>query len=272
MTVPAEIASTEQPSSASCQAIADHFLEQGWGIIPGVLTGDQCAELRNEMDRIFHDIPITHPEQGYGNEHHRVKMFQFSPLIASYIDYTPVIDVMDRILGNTCHLIYNNAVFSSRQHAIDTWHTDDELWLPLPPGATLPDDIPAPCFCINTQWYLTDVGEEDGPTQVVPFSQRSGTVPQLGADGIPRWRGHEPRSLIVKAGDVVLQNWMTWHRGAPVQSQRTRYLLQFGYGRRLIAQRFYPFVNYHHAPAWLLEQATPRRRRVLGFHERGAGG
>jgi hypothetical protein len=46
---------------------------------------------------------------------------------------------------------------------------------------------------------------------------------------------------------------------------------QAPYGRRFIAQRFYPFVN-NRMPEAVLERAGPRRRRLFGLHPAGAYG
>jgi hypothetical protein len=63
-----------------------------------------------------------------------------------------------------------------------------------------------------------------------------------------------------------------WHRGAPNRTaDRTRWVQQAPYGRRFIAQRFYPFVTYR-MPAGILKRANPRRRRLLGLHDIGAYG
>jgi hypothetical protein len=63
-----------------------------------------------------------------------------------------------------------------------------------------------------------------------------------------------------------------WHRGAPNQTDdRVRWVQQAPYGRRFIAQRFYPFINYR-MPEAILERANPRRKRLLGLHRIGAYG
>jgi hypothetical protein len=69
-----------------------------------------------------------------------------------------------------------------------------------------------------------------------------------------------------------LWNDQTWHRGGPNTSDgRLRWVQQAPYGRRFIAQRFFPFVNYH-LPEAILARANPRRRRLLGLHPAGAYG
>jgi len=44
---------------------------------------------------------------------------------------------------------------------------------------------------------------------------------------------------------------------------------QAPYGRRFIAQHFYPFVNYHMLED-IIARANPRRQHLLGLHGTGA--
>ena len=107
-----------------------------------------------------------------------------------------------------------------------------------------------------------------GPTQFVPGSHRSGRAP----DPELVYEGRDVVSVIAKAGDCLLQNGQAWHRGAPNQTaDRIRVVQQVSYGRRFIAQRFYPFVNYR-LPEEVLARANPRRKRLLGVHSVGAYG
>ncbi|MEY3773472.1 MAG: hypothetical protein RLZZ129_252, partial [Verrucomicrobiota bacterium] len=63
-----------------------------------------------------------------------------------------------------------------------------------------------------------------------------------------------------------------WHRGGPnVSKGRIRWVIQTPFARRWVAQRFWPFVNYH-LPEEVIARATPRRKRLLGFHGIGAYG
>ncbi|MDH0154079.1 hypothetical protein [Stutzerimonas stutzeri] len=47
---------------------------------------------------------------------------------------------------------------------------------------------------------------------------------------------------------------------------RSRYLLQIHYGRRMVAQKFSPYLHFRFNPE-VLAAATPRQRRLLGEHE-----
>ena len=117
--------------------------------------------------------------------------------------------------------------------------------------------------------------EELGPTQFVPGSHRAGRQPDAedrDADGNPWYEGRAPVSALGPAGTAVVWHDQVWHRGAPNRStDRVRWVQQAPYGRRFIAQRFYPFLNYHMRED-ILERATSRRKRLLGLHGPGAYG
>jgi ectoine hydroxylase-related dioxygenase (phytanoyl-CoA dioxygenase family) len=192
-------------------------------------------------------------------------MFLRGGLFEELIDRSPVIDFVEAILGNDCHLIAENAIHTRPGEGIDRWHVDETVHFPRPRGVPLDPRIPVPCFVVQALYYLVDVDEEIGPTQFVPGSQRSGREP----DAELNYEGTGPISVLARAGDCTLQNGQTWHRGATNLSwDRTRVVQQVGYGRRFFAQRFYPFVNFR-MPEDLLARSSPRRQRLLGAHPRG---
>jgi hypothetical protein len=258
-------------SPEAIAAYAADFIRQGYVVIPDAITPEVCAGMRSELDRIYREYPSSHPDQGYG-EILRGKLFHYSTLIRDHIDHAPIIDVVEAILGKECHLIGNNSALNDKAYHPSPWHVDDDLMFPLPEGVEHDDRVVIPCHALNTMWYLTDVGIDDGPTQVVPFSHRAGRHQPLDADtNSPTYRGNSAHSIVVKAGSVALQHSQIWHRRDQVRSDKTRYLLQYSYGRRSFSQRMYPFVNCSY-PDQVLEGASPRLRRLLGFHERGAWG
>ena len=107
----------------------------------------------------------------------------------------------------------------------------------------------------TVQMALTDIETiEHGPTQYVPGSHYSGRTvdrirplddPKYDSDALrfdwdenPEFEGRGPVSVFCKAGDIYLQDPMTWHRGAPNTSDRTRYLFQSQYAARWAYSRF----------------------------------
>ena len=53
--------------------------------------------------------------------------------------------------------------------------------------------------------------------------------------------------------------------------QRTRYITQVTYARRIIGHRYSPFMNYV-MPEHVYRYAYPRLKRLLGFLPNGAYG
>ena len=259
---------TKTFSETEIASLAQDFLRQGYIILPEMISPEVCAEMRAEIDRIERDVPAKHPEQGYG-EPTRCNLFHYSKLFADYIDFSPIVDIAEAILGPKFHLIANASAKSDRNFAVSDWHVDEEVMFPLPEGVEHDERVQIPCHAVNTQWYLTDVPTvEDGPTQIVPYSHRSGRpVPKLINGELPSYRGHQTKSFLVKAGTIAFQHSQTWHRGGPVSTDNVRVLLQYSYGRRSFSQRMYPFNGYK-TPEHVLEGASARKRRLLGFHER----
>jgi ectoine hydroxylase-related dioxygenase (phytanoyl-CoA dioxygenase family) len=132
-----------------------------------------------------------------------------------------------------------------------------------------------PTYVINMNYYLCDVDDELGPTQFIPGSHRAGRAPRPednDANGNPVFEGRTMVSSAGKAGTLVLWNDQTWHRGGPNLSQgRIRWVIQTPFARRAIGLRYWPHVNYH-MPEAVIARATPRRKRLLGFHPIGAYG
>jgi hypothetical protein len=66
-------------------------------------------------------------------------------------------------------------------------------------------------------------------------------------------------------------NNQVWHRGGPNSSDRTRYMAQISYARRLIGHKYSPFMNYQ-MPEHVYADADERLRVLLGFLPNGAYG
>ncbi|MNH23225.1 Phytanoyl-CoA dioxygenase (PhyH) [compost metagenome] len=113
------------------------------------------------------------------------------------------------------------------------------------------------------QFYLDDIDAELCPTQVVPGSHRAGRKP---APGEQQWQGQSARSILCRAGDALMFRSELWHGGSDNRStDRTRSMLQVHYGRRMVAQKFSPYLHWQFSPE-VLAAATPRQRRLLGEH------
>lgn len=240
------------------------FYRDGFVVIPRVLDAEEVATLRAEVERAF-----AAGEDGYGAIV-RVKMFERGKPFLDLLEKEGVIDFAEEVLGANCHLVAQNAVRNPQGAGIDMWHVDEELFFPMPEGFELDASVRMPTFKFTCNYYLVDVDQNGGPTQVVPGSHRSGQKPQL-VDGVPIYKGRGPVSCTGKAGDLVIFSGQTWHRGARNDNPDPRVVQQVTYGKRWISQRFHPFLNYK-LPDEIYEMATPRQRRILGEHVRGPYG
>lgn len=245
---------------ANLNSLVEELHENGYLILRGALTPEQVEGLLAGVKRAFEQ-----PDDGYGPII-RVQMFERGEIFQDMIDHPGVIDFVEAILGPECHLCAQASARTSPGNTIGEWHVDDTVRFPLPAGVKLPPEIQMPCTSLNMIYYLVDVPKELGPTQFVPKSHRSGQEPDP-YDPNPTWEGNGPIWAEGKAGDCVVYHHQTWHRGGP-NTAGTRWTLHGSYGRRFIAQRFYPFINYR-LPEEILARSSPRRKRLLGAHPRG---
>ena len=244
------------------------FNRDGFLLVPGVFDAGEVEALKMRIDRVFEDEAF---QDNRYSDFIGVRLFETDALFVRALTREPIISLVESILGPDCHLVAQNIVRNRPGQAIDTFHVDDLLILPVGPGMERQDPrLTMPVFILTVQMPLTDIPAlEFGPTQYVPGSHYSGRHPNDPYQ--PSFEGREPVSVLCRAGDSYLHNGQCWHRGAPNTSDRTRYLFQMSFGRRFVSQRFYPFVNYQ-LPQHVLEGADDRTKRVLGFHPKGAYG
>ena len=87
---------------------------------------------------------------------------------------------------------------------------------------------------------MTEV--EHGGTEVIPGSHLFGTSLPSEPMEESQWAKQVHYNL-GKAGSIIMFNNQVWHRGGPNRSDRTRYITQISYARRLIGHKYYPFMN-----------------------------
>lgn len=248
------------------------FHRQGFVVLPSAMLRSHAEWLAALIEKRYVDLKTYHgaDDDLIRGDVSLMRMFEHHDAWRDVLLLEPVLAMVERILGEDCHVVAQNALRTPKGRAIVNWHIDDALFFPflaqLPVAAGL-DQVP--CFSLNVMIVLSDVEEDGhGPTQVVAGSHLTGRKPEY-SPSLPQ--GARPTSLLARAGDVYLVNSQTWHRGAQNHSDRTRYLLTTTFGRRFISQRFYPFLNYQMPPR-VIAGASDRLLMLLGRHEKGPYG
>lgn len=248
---------------------ASRQLEQdGWAVLASVLTDDEQDALRAEIGAVFDQDPA---ERGRPDrDEFRYEMFNRSAACQRAVAHPRILEVIEPLLGNDCHVIANTAWRNPPQFAGGPWHCDAGPHVPRPAGVAWDDRIPYPVFAIGAHLLLKDCTGADGPTAVVPGSHRSGRLAPFDRldDEALAYDGRPPVLLEGRAGDVPLFVSDAWHRGTPASGGTGRLFLQVHYGRRDIAQRVRTTEQVSHvSPEARNRATTDRDRAIIGLHD-----
>jgi ectoine hydroxylase-related dioxygenase (phytanoyl-CoA dioxygenase family) len=252
--------------------------QEGFTVVRGAIPAADVAALTKEIEAIYAKLPPDGraPQRPVEEDNDfRYEMLNRSPLCQAVIGSRAILDAIEPLLGEDCHVIANtcwrNPPRERNTHGGGAWHIDAGPHVPRPPGIPWDDRIPYPIFAIGAHIYLKDCPIECGPTGVIPRSHKSGQRPpddrvwdvELTCDG----RGVVP--LTAKSGDVAMFVSDVWHRRLPpLPGDSGRLFLQAHYGRRDIAQRIRSTSTVNHLSPEAVERAqTPRQRTLVGLHQ-----
>ncbi|MDA0989445.1 MAG: phytanoyl-CoA dioxygenase family protein [Verrucomicrobia bacterium] len=246
------------------------FHRDGFLFLEDVLHADVVKALKADLEASLGG-ENTNGTNIYGMQI-QMRMFESSRANVDLFDLEPIVTFAEKLVAPNCHVFHNNSFKTERGGGISGWHQDDDPHYIVTDGQP-PTNVHLPVMFFTANYYLTDVDSIDhGPTQLVRGSHLLGSLPpkSKGAthgepdalDGTP----YEDRvfSCLGKAGSVILFNNQVWHRGAPNQSDRVRYITQVSYGRRIIGHKYKPYMNYQ-MPEHVYAGANARRMRLLGF-------
>ena len=218
--------------------LAEAFFREGSAVITGVLSSSEVAMLRAKTDECAASpaTPAKHISYA-GNTLVLRRCHEMDPLFEALTTREAMRKIAQAVLGPEPRFNAMNVIRNGRGEAISYWHVDDLVEFPLPPAiARFDPRMRMPVFWMTIQVALTDIDSlEHGATQFVPTSHYSGRPPQ---SENPVFEGLSPISILCKAGDIYLTNHQCWHRGAPNQSDRTRYLMQLQFAQRWADARF----------------------------------
>lgn len=262
-------ASDAPPESAELEA-------NGWTLLRNVLSGNEVEALAADINRIFDILPPDGRAKSRRPDDEdrmfRYEMFNRSALCQEAIAHPRILQVLEPLLGEDCHIIANTAWRNPPKpnDPAQAWHVDAGPHIPLPEGVSWPDDIPHPVFAIGAHIFLMDCTEEDGPTGILPGSHLSGRFPprEQAMNPALTYNGSSAVKLTCNAGDVGLFVSDVWHRRLPTgANDQGRFFLQAHYGRRDIAQRVRTTAQINQVSPDAMARATdPRMQRLVGLH------
>ena len=267
-----------RPFDGEAPAASRQLEVEGYALLEGVLDAAAVAALRAELEAVYADLPADDRTGGRRDpaedEDFRYEMFNRSALAQRTVAHPRILEVIEPLLGEDCHLIANtcwrNPPREKAEHGGGAWHVDSGPHVPRPEGVPWDDRIPYPVFAIGAHIYVQDCPLASGPTGVIPGSHRSGRPPPSArrddVDLTHEGRGVMP--LVARAGDVALFVSDVWHRRLPtLPGDSGRFFLQAHYGRRDIAQRVRPTAEVNHvSPEARARIASDRERTLLGLH------
>jgi len=248
--------------------VAAHLEREGYAHLPGVLDAEATAALRDEIAAVYESSPPDRERDQKGEW--RYAIFNRSPLAQKAVANRAILDALEPLLGEDCHIIANTAWRNPAGHQGGRWHIDAGPHVPRPAGVAWPEAIPYPVFAVGVHLFLIDCPPEAGPTAVIPGSHRSGRMPPRDADEQGMALSYEGRAAVTlpaKAGDAIAFVSDIWHRGTPAEPEFGRFFLQCHYARRDIAQRIHTTDQVNHiAPEAAARAETERERRLIGLH------
>ena len=266
----------ENATDADIKGWIDQFHRDGYLFLPKFLTRDFCRELREDLDK---DFARDENDKDAGFRL-RTCLFERSAANLRLFDMDPMAKFAETMLDwighaisppvSQTHVIHNNSfIVRPGCPGLSTWHQDDPPHYVVT-GGEPPKNVHLPVLWFTANYYLTDVTEvAHGATEVVPASHLFGKEAPQKLEGT-EWQSRV-KPCLGEAGSVVMFNNQVWHRGGPNTSDRTRYITQVTYGRRMVNSMYYPFMNYQ-MPEHVYKDANPRLKRLLGFLPHGPYG
>lgn len=225
------------------------FLEHGYYIAKGVLSGDYLKYIREEFDRVWER------EKPRVSQHQLLKHKSFIDLI----EHPPILDRIKAVFGSQTQLLQYDLLRQGPHHSGPerSWHRD----------FVFPGERP---LSINTIIMLDEMTEERGPTRVLPGSQRGEAIPQ--GEDIKRPLPGEVAAYL-EPGDAVFINGAIWHTGGINKTDGVRRGIYIYYGywwlKRYNAERDLPWQAFQGAseerftllgarmPGWDIHMYTP---------------
>lgn len=244
------------------QAQANQLAEDGWCMIPGVIspqTADQAREALWAAVAADHSGGLSSRIPGLDPNERNVRVFNLidrDPVFAELIQHSTAIELVGGLLGEDFAISNFTANIALPGSGSMEVHSDQ--------GLVVPEPWLQP-WSINIIWCLTDAHDANGATRFLPGSQRYRMRAELPADARERMRAFD-----APKGSIIAMDGRVWHTsGANVTQDEERALL-FGYYSRGFLR---PQQNWNASLSpETIERLSPQLRAWLGLEAKGNRG
>jgi hypothetical protein len=152
---------------------------EGYATLAPLLAPAEVAAVRADVERVYRDCPPdvrnSHMPAGHWDDF-RYQMLNRSGPCQELVADRRILDVVEPLLGEDCHVIANtawrNPPSGASQHGGANWHMDAGPHVPRPAGVPWDDRIPYPIFAVAVHVLLQDCPAAAGPTEVLAGSHR----------------------------------------------------------------------------------------------------
>ncbi len=226
-------------------ALIDRFRQDGYVILPRVLSAEQVAETRQELAP--HLAPFgRNPFEGERTQR-AYALLAKAPSIARMVEHPDVLALVDQILAPTYLLWGAIAINVHPGETAQAFHCDDDAGAAPRPRA--PQGV-------STMWALDAFEETNGPTEIVPGSHLWGPGEVPGEN--------DPRAVqaLMPAGSVMIWAGPLFHRGGAHRGNTTRLGITLQYSQPWLRQIENMVLAVPPAKA---AQYSPRVRQMLGY-------
>jgi ectoine hydroxylase len=237
---------TQRFDAEQTREILDELDRWGYVHIPGVLTPDEVATIREVVDELA--AQHMNSETGFV---HALGAAYLHPLLTDLAVDTRLMGVLAGALTPNIHIYHSHIdVHPPEEDAPNAWRWHED-------GGRQTADLDYRArLSAKLGFWLSDCDEPGlGNLEVIPGSH-------LWTKPLPRTPGRTPQGAIpvmAKAGDVTLFERRIWHGRSTNLSDRTRMVVFYGYAPRWIVQREFPSAEQLAAA-----EGDPLRRQLIG--------
>lgn len=233
-----------------------HLEEEGWAVIPGVLSKAEAEATLTRLWREKEDLERSgsttfRPDIDPNESNVRIfNLIQIDQMFRDLISHPLALDMVQSVLGSE-FLISNFTANIARPGSQSmSLHSDQSIVVPDPWTRV---------WALNVIWCLTDVHKDNGATLFIPGSNKWTTRADIPPNAPELLRPFEAR-----AGDIILMDGRLWHTsGQNVTKDEDRALLFGYYTSSFLRQQ----VNWTaQLPKELQENLSEGMKDMLGLH------